>query len=152
DPKNAHAHFLVAAKHAMTHDNGYAIHEFEAAIELDPAKLEYYTALAGVQLADGSKAAAEGTLRKGTEVNPTSLAARLDLGQFYFADRKYSDAETETLAAKKLDTKAVAPRLLLARIFLTTGRLAQAEKTCELLKQIAPNDPAAYQALGNLYL
>jgi tetratricopeptide (TPR) repeat protein len=54
-------------------------------------------------------------------------------------------------AASELDQHAVAPRLFLARIYVTTGELSEAEGVYKELKRIAPDDPRAYGALGAFY-
>jgi len=151
DPNNARAHAVLGEAYGLTHHVPYAIQEFQKAIDLDPAKVEYYTALAVVHLAVGQPSAAETVNRKAVDANPKSFQAHLSLGQFYLLQGKLGAAEAELRNASYLDARAVPPRLLLARICTLTGRRTDAEKILEELKKIAPDDPQAYQALGLFY-
>jgi tetratricopeptide (TPR) repeat protein len=51
----------------------------------------------------------------------------------------------------EVEPHALLPRLFLARIYLTTGKLSDAEMVYRELKRISPDDPQAYQALGGFY-
>lgn len=151
DPNNAQAHVILGQKYAMTQDFPNAILEIRKAIELNPGRVENYTALAALLLSSGKPEEAEAAVKKAVEANPKSPLAHLTLGQYFFTQRKMAEAEAEMRAAADLDAHAVMPRLLLARIYAATGRVAEAEKLYTDLKTAAPEDPRAYQALGLYY-
>ena len=65
---------------------------------------------------------------------------------------KLEQAEAEMRAACDLDPHAVAPRILLARIYLNMGKSSDTEALYADLKAVAPDDPQAFQALGTYYL
>ena len=54
-------------------------------------------------------------------------------------------------AGMDVEPHALLPRLFLARIYVTAGKLSDAEVVYKELKRIAPDDPLAYQALGGFY-
>jgi tetratricopeptide (TPR) repeat protein len=73
------------------------------------------------------------------------------LGQFYFSQKEMAEAEAQMREPADLEAKAAPPRLLLARIYVTTGKLSEGERLYARLKTLAPWDPVAFRALGLFY-
>src|ERR1035438_9162150 len=86
------------------------------------------------------------------EANPKSVDAHVSLGQFYFSQDRLSEAEAEMRQASELDPGAILPRVFWARILVRAGKPSDAERLYQGIKTIAPDDPEAYQALGQFYV
>lgn len=151
NPNHPLGRATLAMKYAATKDWGNAATEFEKAIRLAPDQVDFYTGLGrAVYVASGKLAEAEAVFKRAIAANPKSVPAYLELARFYEGQRR-PEGEAAARAAMELEPKSVAPRLMLARAHIATGRIEEAEKQFRELKSIAPDDPVAYQALGNFY-
>jgi tetratricopeptide (TPR) repeat protein len=151
-PGNGRAHEILAEKLTLSHDFAQAEAELRRSLELNPGKVETYAALGSVLRAAGKPIDAEAVFRKAVEVNPKSARARIAAGQFFFSQGKLSNAESELTAACELDARAAEPRLYLGRVLTADKKLSEAEKLFAGLKNLAPNNPQAYRALGIFYV
>jgi protein O-GlcNAc transferase len=64
---------------------------------------------------------------------------------------RLAEAEAAMRSASDADSGATLPRILLAKIYMEDGKLAEAERLCVELKNRAPDDPDAYGALASFY-
>jgi len=82
--------------------------------------------------------------------NPNSIVARIDLANYY-ADHGYSDRAIQLyLDALRLDPNSAGPHCMLGRIYLLTGRQAQAENHLRIALALQPRLESAHFYLGKL--
>jgi TolB-like protein/Tfp pilus assembly protein PilF len=160
DPDMAAAHAGLAAVHLSNaeiggHFDGYAKAKAAArkAVDMDPGLAEAHTALGfATFLFDRDWVAAERSLRRGTELNPSSADAHEDYAWYLAARSRLEEALTEMKRAQELDplsplTNAAVAGILFAKREPELG-VSVLQKTLEL----KPDFVVAQYGLGRLYL
>jgi tetratricopeptide (TPR) repeat protein len=150
DQKNVQAHAILGRRYLAAGDLPKAISELEEVVGLDPLHSASYAVLASALLAGGRFDDAAAAFEKAVAVAPRSSSAHLELGQFYFHNGNAAGAEREVKAAISLDSDAILPRLVLAGMFLSQGRLSESESLYKQLKRFS-SDERAYHALLSFY-
>src|SRR5262249_38921946 len=92
------------------------------------------------------------TYQKGISVDPKSSVAVMGLGQFYFRQKRYPDAESQFKAALALDPKSAGPPSALASLYLVEGKKDDAENVMRTAKDALSGQPNGYRILGDFYL
>jgi putative PEP-CTERM system TPR-repeat lipoprotein len=106
----------------------------------EPKNVEVQTNLARIQARAGQLDAAEATLKRVLELQP-SADVRIALAQLAATRGRDDDAMRYLEQARTSDAKATAPRALLARAYLAKNDLAAAQKVAAELVELQPNQP-----------
>jgi tetratricopeptide (TPR) repeat protein len=127
NPKNVDAQILLARSMVGLKDIPSAIKELESAIVQDPTRMDSYVGLGEVQRLNNNPVEAERALREALAAHPESVDVKLALAELSLAGRDPAKAEsilTEILARQPKDERA---NNLLFRIYMSSGRLKEAE-------------------------
>ena len=92
-----------------------AVHEYEAAVRLDPSEENYFAWAAELLLHRAGQPAVE-VFRKGAEAYPKSARMRAGLGAAYYADGQHTDAAAQMCKASDLDPGDAQPYLFLGKM------------------------------------
>jgi len=128
-----------------------AIEEMQKTIALDTGRWESHLSLALLQIRNNEPNAAEASLQKVIDLNPTAPQARILLGNYYQSGKRYREAELQFQKAIDVDQKSPEPRAALARLYLAEGKMADAEDVARHAKHDLPDNSAGYRMLANLY-
>lgn len=128
-----------------------AIEEMQKTTALDPGRWESHLSLALLQIRDNESDAAEASLQRVIALNPTATQARVLLGNYYQSAKRYRDAELQFKKAIDIDQKRPEPRAALVRLYLTEGKIAEAEGVARRAKADLSDNKAGYAMLGNFY-
>ena len=127
-----------------------AVKEFKRSIGLAPTS-EYssaasnYMANAYLKLDDMDNAIK--TYKAAIKLNPLDDASYIKLGNLYFSEKKYVEAEQEYGEAVKINPDAV-NYYSLGQAHLATGRLGDAENVFNKVKNLAPENTNGVYGLG----
>ena len=127
-----------------------AVKEFKRSIGLAPTS-EYssaasnYMANAYLKLDDMDQAIK--TYKAAVKLNPMDDASYIKLGNLYFFEKKYVEAEQEYGEAVKINPDAV-NYYSLGQAHLATGRLGDAENVFNKVKNLAPENTNGVYGLG----
>ena len=127
-----------------------AVKEFKRSIGLSPnseysSEASTYMANAYIKLDDMDQAIK--TYQAAVKLNPLDDALHIKLGNFYFAEKKYQEAEQEYSEAVKINPDAV-NYYSLGQAHLATGRLGDAENVFNKVKILAPENTNGAYGLG----
>ena len=151
EPKNAEALVILGNALAGLRDLDGAISQIEQAIDANPQVTFSYANLGWLESKKGNATAAEGAFKRAIEIAPKSVAARLNLANFYWASRRRDEAEREMKAALEIDQKSTDANRLLAAFYVTNNQAAEAGP---YIKAFAENssDVEPKVALADYYL
>ena len=127
NPKNVDAQVLLARSMVGLKDIPSAIKELESAIVQDPTRMDSYVGLGIVQGLNNNPVEAERVLREALAAHPESVDVKVALAELSLAGRDPAKAESilkELLALQPKDERA---NNLLFRIYMSSGRLTEAE-------------------------
>jgi len=83
----------------------------------------------------------------GIKFNPQNDELRLDLGNLYFANARYGEAEVQYKAAVRIDP-SVKNTFALGQLYMKTERFSEAESAFNQVITRAPNEAGGYFGLG----
>lgn len=151
DPNNADAESLLANVKAARGERVQAMEEMKKSIALAPSAPKYMD-LAMMENAGQDSASAERDYKKAVDLDPKSLAPRLQLAAFYARQRQFDEAKQQANQAIQMDPKSPQAREALIRIELAAGQPAEAEKTAQEAQQALKDNPRGYAILAAYYL
>lgn len=148
-PKNPIGFYLAGLAQVATAQTAVAVEAFDHALELDGRYWPAAKALARIDEIASQPQRARGRIEALLTRDPANVEAHYAL--FHFTgDRGRLLAALES--ARRVDAKALAPRLLLARELTASGVSAEALAVASEAVAIAPADPSAQLALGSAQL
>ena len=151
DPGNGRAHSILAQMYGLTGDGTSALRELQTAIRLDPKRVENYVAMAAIYLASGRQGEADDASQRAIAADPKSIEARIALGSaLSFARGRLRLPKTRSLQPP-LDPRAVLPKLLLGRLYATSGRPLGSREALQRAESECAAGSDAYRALGSYY-
>jgi len=150
-PSEVNAQILLANTFAGLKDVDSAVTQIEEAIRIAPDRSGTYSNLGAMELSRGKRQAAEAAFKKAVELKPTSIAANLALGNFYWLTERAVLAEQSLTRALELDPRNALTNRALANFFLATNRLAQAEQPLRTVLEVTKTTEATL-ALQEYYL
>jgi tetratricopeptide (TPR) repeat protein len=174
DPKDYAAHFHFGLANSMLNKDAEAISAYRKVLELKPGLVEAQMNLAVLLLRGNQPAEAASLLTAVREKKPKDFRSAYYAGAAYLAAGKPADAEAQFKAALEIDPKSGDAALGQARAIAKQGRLDEAaphfiaagallelaglyedakqpEKAIPLYEKV-PDDPAARERVGQLYL
>lgn len=130
-----------------------SVREFKRAIALDPYSensLRAYDFTAQAFLKLNRTEDAERTYKEALRLFPNSDSIHLKLGNLYYSEGKYNEAETEYLKAVRLNPTSE-NLYSLGQLYLSTGRYNEAEDTFLKILRIESKNYGAIYSLGQAY-
>ncbi len=85
------------------------------------------------------------------KLNPGNLKVRLDLGEFFYENKRYSDAISEFEEIKDKLTSYPKVHFMLAKVYLTTGDIKKAKEMAKKELQLNPGLDSAYYISGEVF-
>ena len=130
-----------------------AIKAFQRAIGLSPASSNSvdtanYMAQAYLKLNDTQGAI--DAYKKAIQLDPIRDDSHISLGNLYFYDKRYQEAQQEYEQAVKLNPSA-GNRFSLGQAYMYNGRYAEAESQFRRVQSLEPNKTNGYYGLGQNY-
>jgi tetratricopeptide (TPR) repeat protein len=142
DPDGA----LTAAEQAVARDPNRS----DAYREL--ARLQVKAALAKSNATEQEWDTAGKNFNKAVEVDPGSVEAHLELGDFYRIRGRYADAEQSYRRAIEMAPHDPNPRRSLAGLFMAENKPQEVEDVLRAAKKDFPDNPDGYSMLGKYYI
>ncbi len=130
-----------------------AIKAFKRAIGLSPSSsysvdAANYMAQAYLKLNDTQGAI--DAYKKAIQLDPIRDDTRISLGNLYFSQNRYQEAQQEYEQAVKLNP-SVSNRFSLGQAYMYNGRYGEAENQFRQVQNLDPNKPNGYYGLGQNY-
>lgn len=148
-PRNPIGFNLAGIAQVRLNDMGNARKSFEQAIALDKNYWPAVGNLARLELAAGKKDAAIALIERAASDDRSNLEAQVALAELSSNRGRYVRVLEEL---RKADVKALAPRLMLAREYLSHGLGDLALGAAREATAIAPTDATAIELLGSAQL
>jgi len=127
DPDLAEAHGALGFIHTFVHRNWEeAEKELTRSIDLNPNYAQAHHWYAELLAILGRNAQAKIEINRALEIDPLSHNFRAALGQIYYFNREYQEAESHCRRALELDPNFVFAHEYLADIYLQTGEFEKA--------------------------
>ncbi len=151
DPKDADSFIMLGRLDRVLDDSVSAEAAFKKALVVDPDNEDAVTGLASVYSDRGDAKSASALLEKLTAKNP-SPRAYLSLANNYESMHEFGLAADAYKKALDLDPSHDDWKTQLAQDQALAGRYDDALKTYRDLAQAAPQDPAPYRGMAQIYL
>jgi tetratricopeptide (TPR) repeat protein len=149
---DADAHALLSTVASQQGQSDKAFAEIRRAIVLDPARGEFYDALALLEAADPAQAsAAESDMKKAISLAPKSLNAKLLLAAYYQRANRLFEAEKIGWSAVATDPRSLTARANVAEVILREGAKDRAEQVVQQAARDFGNDPSKARILADYY-
>jgi tetratricopeptide (TPR) repeat protein len=148
DPNAAMFYVYLGNTYRSEGNRGLARVEYVSAIASDSQAGEAFVNLAGVQLDDGNLSAAEETLRRGSQLNPTFSKPLYVLGKLALHQGNREDARDFFARALSRDPNDFEVLFALGLLSLQDGRLDEAEDLFSRSLVVDPSSAAAHLNLG----
>lgn len=120
----------------------------QAALVLDDADAEVYSALGKLYLASGQIEMAAVEFRRSLSLHPGDIDVRLGLVEIDILNGHYEAAESALLALRSSRPDAWLVHLRLGNFLFKTGRAAESIPSYERAIELSPENQAAYNGLG----
>jgi len=95
---------------------------------------------------------AEDKLRQVLTIAPNTTGAHFALGELYFRQKKYAEAEKDMLAGIKLDPRSVQGHFMLGRLYYELGKLTKAGPHVGTALQLNPSFARGHLLAANILL
>jgi hypothetical protein len=130
-----------------------ALTDFQQAVSVAPAFYEAYYQIGMAYLTLGNKADAEKSFRKSVEVSNDKYGEPvIGLASFLIDTGDLTQSETMTRHGLALSPNAWFGHYQLGRILFNEHKVADAEKSAEQARSLAPNAAIVYRLLSNIHL
>ncbi|HET6724745.1 MAG TPA: XrtA/PEP-CTERM system TPR-repeat protein PrsT [Gammaproteobacteria bacterium] len=147
-PEDAPPEVFLGGAYAVAGHVDKARKHLNLALKLDPDNELARMSLASISLKSGDNKSAEADFKHVLDHHPDYVRAMLGIAQAEDRMGHTDKAVAWVKKARKADSKAVAPRLLLVRYYARNGKPRQALDLAEEAADIAPNNPVVLNALG----
>lgn len=123
------------------------------ALTLDSTLAEAHAALAHLRcVMDFDWSAAERSFERAIALNPSYVFARMPYAICLMSTGRFSDAERQLLAARRLDPLSPAPSNVLGRLYVSWQQPDRAIAHLRQALELSPQMDLAWQQLGHAYL
>ncbi len=150
-PDNAAGYYQLGQLYVFQKKYDSAIHEFELALAKSNNNLIPLTAIVQANLVQHKPEKAIARLNDILKGSPNDPVAREMLGEVFFFQKKYDDAEQYMRKAIEANPQWNEPYISLANIFLVKGDLAAASQEYQQGLKAIPNDESLLMHLGQSY-
>jgi tetratricopeptide (TPR) repeat protein len=122
-----------------------------AAIDIDPARVETYVSLARFFMTRNKAQQAESAIRRAIDRNPGSSLGHIEYGKFLTYTSRDPEADTEFHKAINIDPTNIPAREALAEFYVTSRQYELAENTYTTIVQMQENSPESRLELADFY-
>ena len=151
DEKNAAVQYLLGVAHLSQKNFKEGKARFGRALQIAPAFLEAQLVLADLLLATGETAEAVAGAEEVLKMQADNVPALLIAGQGHILLQSPQEAEPYLQRVAELEKESAFARMVLARVYLETGKQGDALRACEEAIQLNPNLSIARFLLGSLH-
>ncbi len=152
-PDNADAYALLSSIAATRNNKAEALAQIQHALELDPNRAAFHTALGLIQGSDPKDSPeAEEQLRKAVALDTHNATAHLALAALLERKGDLASAIEQDKAAVAADPKSLLARSSLSEIYNRQGDKTNAEATLRQAAEDLSDVPGGAQLLQNYYL
>lgn len=123
-----------------------------AAISVDPKRVQTYMSTARYFMRIGDAANAEDVIKKGIEANPASALGYTEYGRFLVFQSRDNDAVAQFNKGIEVEPTSIEPREALADYYTSSNQLDKAETVYLELVRIQENSPESRMTLAEFYL
>ncbi|MCQ2249037.1 MAG: tetratricopeptide repeat protein [Treponema sp.] len=138
DPNHPVLHLNLAKSYDILGDFAKAQSEYEAALKTKPGWFEAIESYSDLLLRENKSQNAGDIVRKALVINPKDAAMHAKLGDVYYNQNNYDNAENEYNSALNINPDCDKALSGLARTYEDTGRIDDALETVERLQVVAP--------------
>jgi tetratricopeptide (TPR) repeat protein len=147
DPNQPAARINTGIALARRTDHAGAVDEFTKALQLDPSSGDAHRERARSLMALGRSADAERDWLEMARLRPQDVRSPLLVGDFYFAQKRWSEAASWYERAIGVDARSMMARVNYASALTNGGKYLEAVHALEAAEAIDPNDPAVQERL-----
>lgn len=151
DEKNAAVQYLLGVAYLSQKDFKEGKARFGRALQIAPAFLEAQLVLADLLLATGETAEAVAGAEEVLKTQADNVPALLIAGQGHILLQSPQKAEPYLQRVAELEKESAFARMVLARVYLETGKQGDALRACQEAIQLNPNLSIARFLLGSLH-
>jgi tetratricopeptide (TPR) repeat protein len=144
----------AGADRALAGDYKGAALDFTRAISYDPSTdnvVKAYNLIAAVDKQDNNLDDALKAYKSSLAAAPQNDATHVSLGNIYFSQKDYANAEKEYKSAVSLNPTSSTDIFSLGQAYLAEGRYQEAEKLFQNVISMSPESESGYYALGQTY-
>ncbi|MCP5276854.1 MAG: tetratricopeptide repeat protein [Thiobacillus sp.] len=130
-----------------------AIKEFRRAVALAPNSAYAVDAYKQIAQSYAQKNDSQGAIesyQQALRMDPNNAELRTALGNVYYFEERYSDAQVEYERAVRIDPSAV-NRFSLGQAYLANGNYTEAELQFKRVQTLEPREPSGSYGLGQVY-
>lgn len=130
-----------------------AIREYQRAVSLAPntgTAVSAYNQIAQAYTQQNDKESAIKAYQQSLRLDPNQADTRIALGNIYYFDERFPEAQQEYEQAVRLDPSA-SNRFSLGQAYLANDRVDDAEYQFRQVRTMAPNQPSGEYGLGLVY-
>ena len=138
----------------MNSDYAGAVKEFRRAIGLSSFSdnsAKAYDFMARAYLLDGNTDAAIKTYKEAIRIYPARDTFRVSLGDIYYKQGLFPEAEVEYTAAIRLNPSSPDSRYALGQVYLNSEKYSEAEAEFKKVVSLSPGSTIGYYGLGQTY-
>jgi tetratricopeptide (TPR) repeat protein len=150
----AQSAMAAGADQALAGNYKAAALDFTRSISYDPSTdnvVKAYNLIATVDKQDNNVDGALKAYKSSLAVSPQNYATHVSLGNIYFSQKDYGNAEKEYKSAVSLNPTSSTNIFSLGQAYLAEGRYQDAEKLFKQVISMSPESESGYYALGQTY-
>lgn len=151
DANNAAVQYLLGIAYLSERDFKEAKARLGRALQIAPAFVQAQLVLADLLLATGDTAQAVAEAEEVLKTQADNVPALLIAGQGYILQRAPQKAEPYLQRVAEVEKESAFARMVLARVYLETGKQADALRACQEAIQLNPKLSIARFLLGSLH-
>jgi predicted Zn-dependent protease len=148
---SAQARVMMGAAHLMARDYRSALREFERGLELNPRTPTLHALYGQALMYTGEIERAAQAFRRELEINPNDFEANIYLGVLLKKEMKNDEALGYLQRAAQVRTNDLNARYHTGGIYLTMGKVAEAQRLLEDVTKDAPDFLEAHVLLAQAY-
>ncbi len=144
----------AGADQAVAGNYKVAALDFTRSISYDPSTanvVKAYNLIATVDQEDNNTAGAIKAYKASIVASPQTDATHVSLGNIYFSQKDFTNAEKEYTTAVRLNPTSSTNMFSLGQAYLAEGRYQDAEKQFKAVISTNPESESGYYALGQTY-
>jgi len=152
DPNFIEGHILSASIMAAEgRPDGEVVRQVNAAIALNPQRIESYISLERLYMTRDKPVEAEDAIKRGIGAVPNAVAGYTEYGRFLMYSNRDSEAESQFQKAISLGTSNIEAYEAIAEFYVTSRQMQKAEQANLELVKIQENSPESRLVLAEFY-
>ncbi len=152
DPNFIEGHLLTAAiLAAQGRPDAEVVRQVNAAIALNPQRIESYISLERLYMTRKRAAEAEEAIKRGIAAVPNAVSGYTEYGRFLMYSNRDNEAEAQFQKAISLGTSNIEAYEAIAEFYVTSRQMQKAEQAHLELVKIQENSPESHLVLAEFY-